>query len=446
MRSLTRSWSALVFLLLAACSKSSEAPAAIADAPAESGKPLEIWWFQWAPATGLQELGDEFTAATGKKVFVNQIPLDSYQERVFQEFGAKETKFDIVVGDSQWIGRGATKGLYLELTGWLPTVVDMKSIHERAAKYLCEYPTGSGRWYAAPCETDAVGLAYRKDWFEDPKEREAFQARFGRELAVPATWEEFRDVAQFFQRPAEKRYGCVFTTGRAYDALTMGFQNLLWSFGGAWHAEGSNKVGGHLNTPATAAAVDFFRELVHLGPNGAENLNYGEALEPFMNGSTAMLCNYFAFFPSIQEKMGERAGFAPVPGKDGRRVASLGGQGLSISTKIPAERQALAKEFIAWFLQRETQEKWITKPAGFTANTAILASAEFRAQTPYNAPFADSIDTMQDFWNVPVFNELLNVTQKYLGKALDGEMATMEALDQLAAEKERILAEAGLLE
>jgi hypothetical protein len=53
---------------------------------------------------------------------------------------------------------------------------------------------------------------------------------------------------------------------------------------------------------------------------------------------------------------------------------------------------------------------------------------------------------MQDFWNVPVFNELLNVTQKYLGKALDGEMATMEALDQLAAEKERILAEAGLLE
>ena len=81
----------------------------------------------------------------------------------------------------------------------------------------------------------------------------------------------------------------------------------------------------------------------------------------------------------------------------------------------------------------------------FRSNTAILASPAFRAQTPYNAPFADSIDTMRDFWNVPVFNELLNVTQKLLGKAIDGEMKAKEALDQLAVEKERILKEAGLL-
>jgi multiple sugar transport system substrate-binding protein len=408
-------------------------------------RPVTIWWFQWAPAQGLQELADEFRAETGIPVSVRQIPLNSYQDMVFREFAANETEFDVVIGDSQWIGRGATKGLYEELTDWLPTVVDLATIHARAARYLCEYPEGSGRWYAAPCETDAIGLAYRKDWLEDPAEREAFRALHGRELAVPATWEEFRDVADFFQRPDEKRYGCAFPTGRAYDALTMGFQNLLWSFGGRWHAEDSNAVVGHLNTPETAAALDFFRELVHLGPNGAENLDYDKTIEPFLNGSTAMLVNYFAFFPSIHSTLGERVGFAVVPGHDGKRVASLGGQGLSISTKIAPERKELAKRFIAWFLQRDVQEKWITKPAGFTANTAILASAAFRAQAPYNAPFADSIDTMRDFWNVPVFNELLAVTQKHLGRAIDGETTTKEALDQLAADKERILKEAGLL-
>jgi ABC-type glycerol-3-phosphate transport system substrate-binding protein len=133
-----------------------------------------------------------------------------------------------------------------------------------------------------------------------------------------------------------------------------------------------------------------------------------------------------------------------VPGRN-TRVASLGGQGLSISTKIPPERKELAKKFIAWFLQRKVQEQWITKPAGFTANTEILTSQAFREQAPYNAPFADSINTMRDFWNVPVFNELLAVTQKYLGKAVDGELPAADALDQLAEEKERILKEAGLL-
>jgi multiple sugar transport system substrate-binding protein len=423
---------------LAACSKSSPDGGAAA-------RPLTIWWFQWDPATGLQELGREFEQETGIAVEVRQIPLNSYQEQVFLEFGNRETQFDIVIGDSQWIGRGATKGLYEELTGWLPTVVELDSIHPRAARYLCEYPEGSGRWYAAPCETDAVGLAYRKDWFEDPQERASFLEEYGRELAVPTTWQEFRELAAFFQRPEQKRYGCVFPTGRAYDALTMGFQNLLWAFGGRWHAEDSNAVVGHLNTPETAAAVEFFRELIALGPNGAGNLDYGEALEAFTNDSTAMILNYFAFFPGIQAKYGERVGFALVPGKDGRRVASLGGQGLSISTRIPAQRKEMAKKFIAWFLQRSTQEKWIEKPAGFTANIEILKSPDFRAQTPYNEPFADSIDSMRDFWNVPVFNELLNVTQKHLGQAIDGELPVQAALDQLAAEKERILREAGLL-
>ena len=74
-----------------------------------------------------------------------------------------------------------------------------------------------------------------------------------------------------------------------------------------------------------------------------------------------------------------------------------------------------------------------------------FASDAFRKQTPYNAPFADSIDTMQDFWNAPCYNELLAVTQRYIGMAIDGEMNTMDALKKLAEEKERILKDAGLL-
>jgi len=72
-------------------------------------------------------------------------------------------------------------------------------------------------------------------------------------------------------------------------------------------------------------------------------------------------------------------------------------------------------------------------------------SAAFRAQTPYNAPFADSIDAMQDFWNVPVFNELLSAAQRHVGSAVDGETPTEEALRELALQMERILRENGLL-
>lgn len=446
MKSILWSVCALFALGLSACSGEASSPQGNGAPAANASKPsIKIWWFQWDPATGLQELGREFESETGIAVEVQQIPLASYQEKVFLEFGGSRTNFDIVIGDSQWIGRGASGGLYVELTDWLPTVVDLATIHPRAAKYLCEYPEGSGRWYAAPCETDAVGLAYRKDWFEDPAERSAFQARFGRELSVPTTYEEFRQVAEFFQRPEAKRYGCAMPSDRNYDGLTMGVQNLLWAFGGKWKDEASNKVVGHLDTQGSIDAIEFFKTLMKLGPNGCERLDYGQVLESFTNGSTAMILNYFAFFPGIQAQFGDKVGFAVVPSHEGRRVASLGGQGLSVSAKIPREQQEHAKRFIAWFLQRRVQERWITKPAGFTANAQILASPEFRSKTPYNAPFADSVDAMRDFWNVPAFNKLLAVTQRYVGMAVDGEMPTAEALQKLAIEKERILKEEGLL-
>ena len=68
-------------------------------------KSITIWWAQWDPAVALQELGDEFTEQTGIGVEVHQIPWLSYQDQVFLNFGNKQTDFDIVIGDSQWIGR-----------------------------------------------------------------------------------------------------------------------------------------------------------------------------------------------------------------------------------------------------------------------------------------------------------------------------------------------------
>jgi len=103
-------------------------------------KTLTIWWAQWAPADGLQALAEEFGRKENVTVKVHQIPWSSFQDQVFQEFGKPATAFDVVVGDSQWLGRGATKNLYVDLTGWLPTAADVKGLHPLALKYLAEYP------------------------------------------------------------------------------------------------------------------------------------------------------------------------------------------------------------------------------------------------------------------------------------------------------------------
>jgi multiple sugar transport system substrate-binding protein len=407
-----------------------------------SQKTLTIWWAQWAPADGLQELANEFGQRESVAVKVHQIPWANFQDQVFQEFGKRQTAFDIVVGDSQWLGRGATKGLYVDLTDWLPSAVDIATLHPVALKYLAEYPTGTPHYYGAPAETDAMGWVYRKDWFEDPAEQDAFKARFKKDLAVPQTWDELHDIAEFFTRPDKKRYGNVLITGRGYDDIVMGFEQLLYAFGGSWGDARTLKVEGALDSPDAVRGLDFFKGLLRYAPPGGSKLGYGEALEPFVNGSTAMLMNYFAFFPDLAKKMSGKVGFFAMPKQGDRQFSSLGGQGFSISNKVGSPQQDLAKKFIAWFLQIDTQKKWVQKPGGFTANAEILKSDEFKKASPYNAAFAQSMDIAQDFWNVPAYNELIAATAQQLGEALDGKKSSKDALTQMAAEDGKILQQA----
>lgn len=430
-----------LFLSVAACQKKAAEPTTEAPAAAEQAGPktLTIWWAQWAPADGLQQLSEEFAKKENVTVKVHQIPWASFQDQVFQEFGKSTTAFDIVVGDSQWLGRGATKGLYVELTNWLPTATDIKGLHPLALKYLAEYPGGSGRYYAAPAETDAMGWAYRKDWFNDPAEKAAFKKKYGKELGVPETWDELKNIAEFFTRPAQKRYGNVLVTGRGYDDIVMGFEQILYAFGGSWGDPKTLKVKGMLDSADAVKGLEFFKTLLKSAPPGGTKLGYGEALEPFVNNSSAMLMNYFAFFPDLAKKMGDKVGFFAMPKNGTRRFASLGGQGFSVSAKVAAPQQELAKKFIAWFLQKPTQEEWVKKPGGFTANASILASKEFAAASPYNPAFAASMDIVQDFWNLPVYNELIASTAQRLGEALDGKKSAKDALTELAAEHETIL-------
>jgi multiple sugar transport system substrate-binding protein len=419
----------------------SEAASAVA-ASAPKGQTLTIWWAQWAPADGLQELANEYARTEGAEVKVHQIPWANFQDQVFQEFGKNQTAFDIVVGDSQWLGRGATKGLYVDLSDWLPSAVDLKTLHPVALKYLAEYPTGSTHYFGAPAETDAMGWAYRKDWFEDPVEKEAFKRRFKRDLAAPQTWEELATIADFFTRPEKKRYGSVLVTGRGYDDIVMGFEQVLYAFGGSWGDPKTFKVKGLLDSPDAVSALDFFKGLLKFAPPGGSKLGYGEALEPFVNNSTAMLMNYFAFFPDLAKKMAGKVGFFAMPKHGDRQFSSLGGQGFSISKKVTAPQQELAKKFIAWFLRSDTQRRWVQKPGGFTANAEILRSDDFRKASPYNTAFAESLDIAQDFWNVPSYNELIAVTAQQLGQALDGKKSSKDALTQMAADDEKILQQA----
>ncbi len=409
----------------------------VASTTAAQAQELTIFWAEWDPANYLQELVNEYEAETGVVVTVETTPWSDFQTKAFTEFNAQGSAYDMIVGDSQWLGAASTAGHYVDLTEFFNANNLAEVMAPATVKYYAEYPGNSGTYWAVPAEGDAVGWSYRKDWFEDPAEMAAFEAKYGYPLAVPVTWQQLRDIAEFFNRPDEGRYGIAIYTDNSYDAMAMGFENALFSFGGELGDPVTYAVDGFINSPEAVAALEAYRELYGFTPPGWAKTFFVENNQAITEGLAAMSMNYFAFFPALlNESTNPHAAntgfFANPAGPGGDQFAALGGQGISIVSY--SENQEEAFKFLEWFIKDETQQRW-AELGGYTASAAVLESEAFRTATPYNEAFYQTMFVVKDFWAVPEYAELLGqLNQRIYPYIVGGEGTAQEVLDALATD------------
>ena len=411
-------------------------------------KELTIFWAEWDPANYLQELVNIYEAETGVKVTVETTPWSDFQTKAFTEFNAKGSAYDMVVGDSQWIGAASEAGHYVDMTEFFNKHDLTKVMAPATVKYYAEYPAASGKYWSIPAEGDAVGWSYRKDWFEDPKEMEAFKAKYGRGLAVPQTYQEARDVAEFFTRPDQGIYGWAQMGGRDYDFATTASNSFLWSFGGELYNPETMEVKGYLDSPASVDGVQAYVDMFQFGPPGSTNWGFDEVNTSIQQGQVAMAMQWFYFNGSNADpkvsKFADKVGFAVLPGavgRDGkfRRQFSVGGQGMGIN-KYSKKLPELTK-FMEWYFQPEQQKRYAAVCQ--TGLKTVLESPDWQELNSYNRQFSTALQYLNDYWHLPEYPVLLDELQQEISSAAAGTKTVQQALSDAAAKNERTLERAG---
>ena len=411
-------------------------------APA-SAQELTIFWAEWDPANYLQELVNEYTEETGVTVTVETTPWSDFQTKAFTEFNARGDTYDMVVGDSQWLGAGSTGGHYVDLTDFFKEHNLGEVMAPATVKAYAEY---DGKYWAIPMEGDATGWAYRKDWFEDPAEMSAFKEKYGYDLAPPKTWAELHDIAEFFYRPDENRYGVAIYTDNSYDAMAMGYENALFSYGGDLGDYATYEVEGIVNSPEAIAALEMYRSLYGFTPPNWGKTFFLEDNQAITEGLAAMSMNYFAFLPALVNPAinpyADVTGFFANPaGPGGAQHAALGGQGISIVSYSTQQDEAM--KFLEWFIRDDVQQRW-AELGGYTCSKAVLESEAFRNATPYNEAFYQSMFMVKDFWAVPEYAELLTqLNDRIYPYVVGGEGEAKAVLDGLSEDWQATFAKYG---
>jgi multiple sugar transport system substrate-binding protein len=154
-------------------------------------------------------------------------------------------------------------------------------------------------------------------------------------------------------------------------------------------------------------------------------------LDAYKSGQVAMQMNWFAFMPGIAKDEvvgGDVSGFFVNPSQN-IEASTLGGQGISVVSY--SDKQDLALQYIKWFAQPEVQKKWWSL-GGYAVHNAVVKDPNFADTAPFAADFLKAMGSVQDFWQEPIYAELLLAMQKRVHDYVVADKGTAkEALDKL---------------
>lgn len=178
----------------------------------------------------IRHVSPAFENATGIKLNVIAIGYTEIPTKMMAEAVAKTGAYDVIMHHADAIPDGAESGLLHPFDEWMKKYgPDMDGFLKFAdmGKY-------GGKVYGFEGDGSALALYMRKDLIDDPKERKNFRAKYGYELGCPETWEQYRDIAEFFTRDTDgdgkiDLYGAVDYRARKFASkwwlerfLTMG--------------------------------------------------------------------------------------------------------------------------------------------------------------------------------------------------------------------------------
>ncbi|MEM6487356.1 MAG: extracellular solute-binding protein [Pseudomonadota bacterium] len=413
---------------------------------------LTLCWAAWDPANALIELSKDFEAQSGHTMSFEFVPWPNFADRMLNELNSGGQLCDLMIGDSQWIGLGAEAGHYVKLNDFFDANdITMDDFIPATVTGYSEWPKGSPNYWALPAFGDVVGWTYRKDWFERPELQAEFKETYGRDLGVPTTLAELKDIAAFFQGreiDGTTVYGAAIYTERGSEGITMGVTNALYNYGFLYEDPANPyAMAGFVNSPEAVAGLEFYKELYDCcTPPGSSDWYMSENIDAYKSGQVALQMNFAFIWPGVHADPnvgGEKSGYFPNPAGPGGHFAQLGGQGISVVAYSDSQDAAL--EYIKWFAQPEVQKKW-WELGGYSALRAVVEDPGFATSQPYAQTFLDSMAIVKDFWAEPAYASLLLAMQDRVHSyVIAGEGTAQEALDALVDDWVEVFEDEGKL-
>ena len=377
----------------------------------------------------MQKLVDEWNADhPDEKVEIVELPeaADEQRNQMIQNAQAKSKEFTILNLDVVWTAEFAANRWVMQLP---EDQFDLENFLEPAvntAKYR-------DNLYAVPVYSDGGLLYYRKDLLDAAGV-----------TAPPKTWAELTDAcAKVKATPANANVGCYAGQFDKYEGLTVNFSEAVQSAGGSILDESGKPT---VDTQEAKDGLNFLVDGVKskMIPDAAITYKEEDGRRAFQDGQLIFHRQWPYQYAQANatdgsSKVAGKFQVAPLPGKDGPGVSTLGGHNFAISAF--ADNKATALDFIKFFTSEEAQRSNLLATSQAPTRANLYDDAELVKQFPYLTTLKESILGAVPRPQAVKYGDVTAAIQEAAYGAMTGETSTDDALAELQSKLESLTAQ-----
>jgi multiple sugar transport system substrate-binding protein len=414
----------------------------------------------------LDEVGP-FEEQTGATVRVVTPGWNETIEKIDQSLSDPALNYDIFVVLPLWKGTFLHGNHIAPVPEWVKRRIDWEDV---LPIYRNHVLTWDNTAYGLPYDGDCINLYYRRDLFANADYRRRFEAEYGYPLAPPRTWEQYRDIATFFNGWDWDGDG---NTEYGHAGLRLkGDVTLLQFFArAAAYAKHPDHPGYYfdpqdmtprINNPGFVRALEEYVANIAIGPPGMASYAGHDVRNAFAAGEVAMAIDWADLgIYSVNSPVSvihDKVGYAQIPGSERvynpqsgewevrfNQPSSISGSWMFLVNR-DSKYQELAFTFAAHMTSPKLTRR-LTATAGNAVNPSRFSHFDNAEAWEAGGFTTDSarryLDTITESLQNP--NVVTDITipgagryyralDDAIGRAVQGELTAQQALD-LAAEE-----------
>jgi len=393
----------------------------------------------------LQKAIPEFEERTGAKIKLEGVQYDALRNKFVLDATGGAGQYDVITIDNMWTGEFAEGNFVIPLDRYLENDGEEVNLQDFPDPVVQTYQWNN-QTYGIPFSPYSKMFIYRRDLWEDPANQKRFDAEYGYELAPPKTWDQFRDMAEFFTQDSDGQpnYGVAFN-GKRGASIVHHFFAYSNNYGGEFFQSYPEKPWNFtpvVNSQEQKQALDFYVGLRDAAPPEVTDFEWFDTGGAFWNSQVAMIYHWSVYAALAsdpnQSKVVGKIGTAPGPVSTssgleygGPGTSSLGGWSLGISSQ--SDQQDVVWEFVKWATSQDTMLKMTTENT-FDAvpRRSVLTNPQYKERYSWADAYLETMEIADPEYRprIPPYVQIEEVLGTKLNQALTGALSPSAALDQ----------------